>query len=121
IINLGNRFVSNINKKIAVTQASLTPLSAVQAAIQNTGLKTTGPLVQLTDNPLAKSKSEEVLFSKAGIALEDISAKLLILPVDDGKEAKLVWKVNIYEKSAQNWWDVFVDAQNGKVLDKKDN
>ena len=121
IINLGNRFISNIDKKIPVAPASLTPLSAVQASINNIGLKTTEALVQLTSNPLAKTKSEEVLFSKAGIALENISAKLLILPVDDGAQAKLVWKVNIYEVSAQNWWDVFVDAQNGNIIDKKDN
>lgn len=29
--------------------------------------------------------------------------------------------MSIYELSAKNWWDVFIDAQTGNVLDKKDN
>jgi len=114
VISMGNRFQKGVAKKVKTKQAGLTAEAAVAAAANY--LKT--PLRE----PLAvKQRSAEanrqVVFSKGGISLEPIAAKLVYQPASDGS-LRLAWEVTIYELDARNWWNLRLDATTGEVLDK---
>jgi hypothetical protein len=114
VISMGNRFQKQVAKKVKSKQAGLSAEAAVGAAARylKTSLKE-----PLTVKERGNSLNKEVLFSKGGISLEPIPAKLVYQPMADGS-LRLAWEVSIYELDAQNWWNLRLDATTGEVLDK---
>lgn len=114
VLTMGNRFHKEVGKKVKGKQASLSAEAAVAAAAKylNTSLKES-----LTVKERGKGRNKEVLFSKGGISLEPIPAKLVYQPMEDGS-LRLAWEVSIYELDAQNWWNLRLDASTGELLDK---
>ncbi|WP_162428695.1 T9SS-dependent M36 family metallopeptidase [Pontibacter pudoricolor] len=114
VINVGNRFHKEIGKKVKGDQPGLDAAGAVAAAARYLGLSVKGSLTVLERG---KGRNKEVTFSKAGISLEPIAARLVYQPMPDGS-LRLAWEVSIYELDALNWWNLRLDATTGEVLDK---
>ena len=114
VISLGDRFQKDISRKIKTTEPGLDAAAAVAAAARHLNVSLGGAL---TVKENIGGASREVIFNKGGISLEPIPAKLVYQPMEDGS-LKLAWEVSIYELSAQNWWNIRLDASTGKVLDK---
>lgn len=114
VISMGNRFYKQVAKKIKSKQAALSAEAAVAAAASY--LKT--PIKEsLTVKERSKGLNKRVLFSRGGISLEPIPARLVYQPMEDGS-LQLAWEVSIYELDARNWWNLRIDATTGQLLDK---
>ncbi|MEJ8803180.1 T9SS-dependent M36 family metallopeptidase [Pontibacter sp. H249] len=114
VVNVGNRFHEDIEKKVNSTQPVLDAEGAVAAAAQHLGVSISEPLTVLEKT---NNKNREVVLSKGGISLETIPAKLVYQPMGEGN-LRLAWEVSIYELDAQNWWNIRVDARTGEFLEK---
>lgn len=118
MINMGSRFVPNLQGAVKASVTAITPVQAVGAAAQNLQL----PLQEAWQIEAEKSVSgngREVLVSKGNISLDPIPVKLRYQPLEDGT-VRLAWIVSIYETTAQHYWNVAVDAGTGAVLKKED-
>ncbi|MBJ6119451.1 T9SS-dependent M36 family metallopeptidase [Pontibacter sp. BT310] len=114
VINVGNRFHKEIGKKVKGNQPGLDAAGAVAAAAKYLGITLRGSLTVLERG---KGRNQEVTFSKGGISLEPVKAKLVYQPMEDGS-LRLAWEVAIYTVDAMNYWVLRLDAESGKVLDK---
>ncbi|MFD1873231.1 T9SS-dependent M36 family metallopeptidase [Hymenobacter bucti] len=115
VLNVGDRFQKDASHRVAARQsAPLAAPAAVAAAARHVGLALKQDLAVQKQTG---AKNGETVFSTAGIALEPITAKLVYQPLADGS-LRLAWEVSIYELSAQNWWEIRVDAATGELLEK---
>ncbi|MHC2990244.1 metalloprotease [Pontibacter sp. HJ8] len=114
VVTMGNRFHKQVGKKVKSDKAGLDAAGAVAAAAQHLGISIREPL---TVQERGNGRNKEVTFSKGGISLEPIPARLVYQPMEDGS-LRLAWEVSIYELDAQNWWNIRVDASTGAVLEK---
>ncbi|WP_299756487.1 T9SS-dependent M36 family metallopeptidase [uncultured Pontibacter sp.] len=114
VITMGNRFHKEVGKKVKSNKANLDAAGAVAAAASylNVTLKEPLKVQEKSSEP-----NKAVTFSKGGISLEPITAKLVYQPMEDGS-LKLAWEVAIYMLDAQNYWLLRLDANSGEVLDK---
>lgn len=95
VINVGNRFVPDIDTAINTTAPFLNRGEAISAAAYSLGLDPArGPVSR---NPIAP--------------------RLVYQPVAKGS-VRLAWELEIYTLDAQNWWSMRVDAVTGAVLDQ---
>jgi extracellular elastinolytic metalloproteinase len=115
VLNIGDRFQKDASHRTAARQsAPLAAPAAVAAAARHVGLSLKQDLAVQKQTG---AKNGATVFSTGGIALEPITAKLVYQPLADGS-LRLAWEVSIYELSAQNWWEVRVDAATGELLEK---
>jgi extracellular elastinolytic metalloproteinase len=95
VINVGNRFVPDIDTAINTTAPFLNRGEAISAAAYSLGLDPArGPVSR---NPIAP--------------------RLVYQPVAKGS-VRLAWELEIYTLDALNWWSMRVDAVTGAVLDQ---
>ncbi|MCC9136079.1 T9SS-dependent M36 family metallopeptidase [Pontibacter silvestris] len=114
VVSMGNRFHRELSKKVKSTAPQLAAEAAVAAAAKHLNLSIKE---SLSVKERGHSQNKEVLFTTGGISLEPIPAKLVYQPMEDGSLV-LAWEISIYELDALNWWNIRVDANTGKVLDK---
>lgn len=114
VLHMGNQLEAKLSSRANSTTASINPMQAVEKAAQQLNLTMTEPLKAL--EPIS---SKEFVFNKAGISLENITVKLVYQPGPEG-ELFLAWNINIYEKGAQHWWDLRLDASTGQIIEKDD-
>lgn len=114
IINIGNRFVSNVSQKVNAIAPKLTVLDALSKAITLLEISNSGAF------EIIETKSLKEFKISNGILLEDpISAKL-VYQLTTENTLKLAWDFTIYEPGFQHLWNVRIDALDGKILDKHD-
>lgn len=89
----------------------LSAAQAVEAAAQSVGL-TLNEALEVSES--AGGADQSVVFSDGGISLDSIPVKLVYQPMADGS-VRLAWNVTIYQLDALHWWDMRVDALDGKV------
>ncbi len=112
VLNVGNRFVADLQSRVNTTMPQISAKQAVEKVIQHFNVETAIPYVLAEANRVS---DQEIVFSHQGIALEPIKTKLLFQPLAD-KSVRLTWQVELYEESAQNWWNARIDAVTGEVL-----
>ncbi|HMR90061.1 MAG TPA: M36 family metallopeptidase, partial [Saprospiraceae bacterium] len=114
LVHYGTRFVPNVGKSTKLITPVITSEKAVEFAALHFGYDLDGGIIV---KEYKGGPSQEVIFEKSTLSLEDIPVKLVWQPIENGNIA-LAWSVSIYEVSAQNWWNVRVDALNGEILDQ---
>ncbi len=111
-----NRFIAALSEKIKHTSAGLDALNATKMALSHLNLE--------EDNTIQfKEKLNEYsyVFSPGKTAAGDIRVQLLYWPKPDGSAVELAWRVHLQESSKSlKAWDVLVDAQDGKILHRRD-
>lgn len=118
VINMGSRFIPGLEGVVKGSAATQTPVQAVEAAARHLELPLQETL-QILEERVTGGNGREVLLSKGDLSLDPIPVKLLYQPLEDGT-VRLAWLVSIYEKSAQHYWNVAVDATTGAVLKQED-
>lgn len=98
----------------ATGKAALDATDAVSSAAEELDLDATRPQV-LSRRAGAE---QETTVSAAGIADEEIPARLVWQATDDG--LRLAWELVIDESGADHLWQVMVDAQTGETLSTED-
>jgi hypothetical protein len=116
IINVGNRFVADLENKAVGTSPALSPQAAVSAAAEGVGLAVTEALVVEEE---IGGPSQAVVLSNGGISHDAIPVKLVYQPVENG-QVRLAWDVTINELSSAHWWSIRVDAATGEVISQED-
>lgn len=112
VLHVGNRFITDLQSRVNTTEAQITAAEAVTTVMQTFNVQPEIPFV-LTETE--RKNDKEILFHPDGIALEPIKAQLVYQPLAD-KSVRLTWMVELYERSAQNWWNARVDAVTGDVI-----
>jgi len=69
------------------------------------------------DNPV-KNAWGKPDFGKLGVASENITAELMWVPLEDGKQLKLAWQIFVAPDHTSDMWMIRVDAQNHSIIDK---
>lgn len=107
--------IAGFAKKAAIAgeKPSVSPETAVRTAI--TAKKMAAPVALL---PMAQSTATNINFGKAGIASENIIARLMWLPINDGAAVKLVWQVYFVPAATPDYWLIHVDAQSNAIVNE---
>jgi extracellular elastinolytic metalloproteinase len=111
VLNMGNRFISNLAEKANNSIPTISPTIALQKVSAHFGIATVDAEVRLQE----KVNDQHYIFAPEGIALEPIVVKLVYQAMPD-KSVRLSWMVQWYQLDAQHWWNARVDAHNGKIL-----
>lgn len=119
VVDLTSTFQSGLANKVNTVAPALQPASAVAKAMSNVNVSLIGAPVQVPNTADHQPRVNEYRFAKNN-TLEDIFSELMLYADEATGKVSLVWKVNIYKTDARNWWDVFVDASTGIVLNKTD-
>ncbi len=112
VLNLGNRFISDLQHQVNTSTPQITAKKAVEKVISHFNVATEIPFV------LAEAErinDQEIIFEHLGIALEPIKTKLVFQPISK-TDVRLAWQVTLYERSANDWWNARIDAVTGEVL-----
>lgn len=111
VINLGNRFISDLSRSATTRTPALSAMEAVQRAAGHLRLAVTEPLV-LRQNLGGPARA--VVLSDGGVSLDDIPAKLVYQPYQ--REVRLAWDLVIRLKTHEDWLDMRIDAVTGELL-----
>jgi subtilisin-like proprotein convertase family protein len=101
------KFAGSINPVPALTAES-----AVRSAITDRGLVATQPALLIKQD----QDQQKFEYSNMGASRENITAQLMWVPSDDGKQVSLGWQVYIIPKTTSDYWLVRVDASNSRTL-----
>ena len=115
VIFAGTSFVSDLAAKTSANNPAIGPHEALISAARHLEL-------QPTDLVLLRSiggPDAQAVFSRGGISLDEIPVKLMYLPTDDGR-VRLVWEAVLQLPNGQHWFDLFIDASTGEVLETFD-
>lgn len=111
VLNMTNRFVSNLAGRVNATQPSITPEQAIVAVVRQF-LDTNMASLQLQE----KVDRHHFVYTVDGLAKGEVLVNL-VYEVMDNKAIRLSWQVELQEKSGENWWNARIDAVNGNLLD----
>ena len=116
VINMRNTLVPDLEAAVNARTPSLSAAGAIRSAAKQLGLAVTERLARLEK---IGGAAREARFSGAGVSLEEIPAKLVYYALEDGS-ARLAWDLIVLTPDQQHWWNLWVDAANGKILGKAD-
>jgi extracellular elastinolytic metalloproteinase len=114
VVFSGNSFVRNISSKI---NGTIPVLNAKAAIIQTASQLKLGSISN--SQLIEQNNTHKFTFSNSGISQENIPVELVYQLVEDGS-LKLSWLLNVYPLEGIHWWNVRVDAQSGRILQKND-
>ncbi|MBO9561490.1 MAG: M36 family metallopeptidase [Niastella sp.] len=108
-------YVEKIQLKAGMNTApAVTAMQAVQRAGKQLAIPVPEKLQMLEQDVTAR----RFVFDGKGIARQNLRSDLMWLPVNDGRELKLSWRVRIGSADGQQEWVAHVDAQSGEFLQK---
>ncbi|MBC7607934.1 MAG: T9SS-dependent M36 family metallopeptidase [Burkholderiales bacterium] len=113
VINMGNRFKSNIAQKVNTTAPTLSVIQAISSAYTRLGI--TKPAIFT----ITETKVNKHYLLSDGLQQDPITAKLAYQLTSDD-HLKLAWAFQFYTPDAKHYWDVRIDALDGSVLAKND-
>jgi hypothetical protein len=117
VSNSGSR-ISGIEAKVNVTDGNpaITVLGAVSEALRDANLVALEQLIPVS----ITQDGRKYEFGKLGVAVENMTAELIWLPIDDTKkQVRLAWQVFLAPANSSDYWLVRVDAMNGSILGKQ--
>ena len=113
VLNIASNLIANLSKSInSPYQPSIDPNIAITYAAKHANMKGAAGKKIKTDNPF------HLKYDKGSLSKEVIDVELAFW--NDGKHSRLVWITSLYELNSAHWWQIFVDAQNGKELHRID-
>ncbi|HEU5133890.1 MAG TPA: M36 family metallopeptidase [Steroidobacteraceae bacterium] len=108
VISVNNSFMAGLQRAVGSLKPAKQLPAAVGEALRFSGMKMPAPSAVSANR-----------VSHAGISLEPINGKLMLLPVRPG-EARLVWNFQIHTLDKQHMWDLTVDAATNQVWTRFD-
>lgn len=115
VLTHGSSFVPDLETRVVSSRAVLSARQALEA------------LIVAMDYPAKEALSvketkggptQEVVFDKGKISMEDIPVSLIYQSLEDGS-VRLAWNILIDEPGGQNYWTIRVDAVTGEILEKE--
>ena len=94
------------------------PAITASKAINNAAIHLSLPINQLTEIENKLLIDNKIIFNKANIAKQNITAELVWLPNDLNNSLILAWNISIDVNNSSDFWLISVDAHNGDILNK---
>ena len=116
VINMGDRLVRGATAKAAVMAPTLGAADAILAAADHLGLTAEGEIQSLRK---AAGVEKAGLFTPSGVSREAIPTKLVYYALEDGS-LRLAWDLQIQTPDQRHWYNMWIDAADGSMLDKSD-
>ncbi len=113
VVSFGDRLCRDVSGKAPAPVPTLSATDALFRAAMNLGLPAPEPHVERTIS------TNDLVFDRAGISLDPISAKLIYEALPDGRIA-LAWDLTIRSITNTDWWHLAVDAHDGNILRNND-
>ncbi len=113
-------FTTRFEKETAKRKTADTPSISAGEALLKVKKELNLPLgesISIVKN--ATGKNQSMTFSKGNIAASDIPVKLVYQKNNEDKLA-LTWQVELYEINHQHYWMMWIDAETGKIIEKRD-
>jgi predicted aconitase with swiveling domain len=114
VVNADKNFVGNVSKKVNAKNPSLSAVQALKKAYEQLKITPTTPFTVL--ETISKYKFTISNGLESG---EPVSANLVYFTAK-GNTLVLAWDFTIYTIAPEHKWSVRIDAQTGKILEKKD-
>ncbi len=102
--------------KGAASKPAITPAAALSAAVRNLNLNLLRPVLMRSHS----DDGQEFEYDNLGIALNDITVRLMWTPVQDEKKLQLTWQVSLLTLKGNDSWQLHVNALSGQIV-RKDN
>lgn len=116
VMNLHSSFIGNAAAATNIDTPTLSAVDAVSVAVAELGLTVDEPLRVINSS---RAANQETLISDGGIARNPIPAKLMYHPTHSG-DLRLAWEMEIFERAAQHYWIMLIDATTGDLLSHED-
>ena len=113
VINIGNNFLKNIDKKVNAISPSLSVLEAISSAYSHLGITAQAKF------SIVETINDKSFRLSDGVREDFINAKLVYQSTKDNK-LKLAWALQFYSPDGKHLWDLRIDALNGVILEKHD-
>lgn len=110
VLNMGNRFIPNLSKRINTTIPTIQPVQALEKVIEKFG-----SVSEFNLEEKERVNEKHLIFENEGIARRPIPVKLVFESLED-KTVRLVWQVEFFQLDGQHWWIARVDAVTGEIL-----
>lgn len=108
-----NRFYNNLSERVESSTRRVQAFDAVQVVGRDLG-------IPITKTPQVLSRTaNKAVFEVKALSNSPVPAELIYWPTTNGK-LRLAWNVSVEDPRSAAWWQIFVDAENGQILDKKD-
>ncbi len=116
VVNAENRFVARLAQRVNARSPRLSAAAAILAASRELGLSGNAAPLQLQrpGGPAMVSR-----YAGIGLSREPIPVSLAYYALDSG-EVRLTWQMVVRTPDQKHWWNLWVDAITGTVLDKVD-
>jgi len=114
VLNMGNRFVTHLAKKVNTTTPTISATQAVQAGARHLDLNFASPLTVVETS---KDLTQKTTIEASDLSLYPIPVSLAYAPHKDGT-VKLAWNLKIKTTDYQNYWNLRIDATNGELIGK---
>lgn len=114
VVHANNQFVAQLTKKVTSKNPALSNVQALAKAYEQLKIKATAPFLILE----SKSKTKTIISN--GVDKGEPVVANLIYYKTNNTALVLAWNFVIYTKKPEHKWSICVDAQTGKILEKKD-
>jgi len=116
VLRVHDRFVRDLSTRVGSVAPALAAEMAVLNSAAAVGLPAAASL-RLVENAVGADRATQ--FVSRRLSLDEIPARLRLLIAPSG-DVRLVWEVALRVPSGRHWWNVWVDAENGNVLERAD-
>lgn len=108
-----NKFLADVETTLKNNSQGVSARQAINSVANQMGYKISN--LQEIENRGDKNKA--AVFNKASISSENIPIKLMYY-YKEGLGTQLIWELSIAEKTSSDWWNFYVNASTGKIIDK---
>ena len=116
MLSQGDRLVRGLLGRIEKREPEISADAAVRAAAGHLGL--VAP-TSLQIRSAAGGVERRVVFEPSGISRDEIPAKLVFVVTEAGP-IRIAWNLVIRMPDGRHWWNLFVDAETGEILERED-
>jgi len=113
VLNVGNRFIADLQSNVKVSRNNFSATSAVEQVARERGVQLEKALKVKN---IAPGQAKKTTFDGTGLALNDITAELMYQPLENG-DLRLTWDIAIDQLDSLNYWHTRLDVETGKILD----
>ncbi len=115
VFHTASTFVPQVSSKAAGQVAAVTAEQALAVAATHLGIALHDRPANLVHEGGAAQASR---WSGGSLSEDEIPARLKYLPRLDGEVLRLVWELVVRPPGGLHWWQLFVDATTGQVIEK---
>ena len=116
ILSVNNLFMPSMAQAVNSPQPAFGAAHAVALAAAHLGISANG--LELIGDP-ANGPDQRTMIRAKGLSQDDIEAELMWLPIRRG-DARLVWRFQVRTFDNNHWYDMTVDAHDGRIWTRFD-